>query len=99
MLSLARPRLPTACVRFERGFLLCGGLFASCCKAALGRWVLSQFLPGGAPLIDGALVLGPRGFRDLAGNAGVVLGDEIIAFRDANLVTASGFGRRGRRRG
>ena len=51
-------------------------------------WIVSEFLPLGAPGGYGNSQISARGFRHLAGDAGLVSGDEVIAFSDTHLLAS-----------
>lgn len=76
-------------IHLQGVLLLLGNLLALCCQGCFGGRILSSFLPTLTPLCNRGLVLGTGRFRDLVGNAGVVLGDKIVAVSNANLFTAA----------
>lgn len=83
---LNRLRLKGAAVRLHRGSCLLGGLFTTCGQRSSCLGILSRLLPFSAPGLQHRLKLGPRNFRYFSGDARFILGDEIVALRDAHLI-------------
>jgi len=82
--------LPGAVVTLKGCLLLFPGLFASGSQSSLCLGIAGHLLPGISPLFDRRLISRARCFGDFAGNAGFILGEEIIAFGDPNLVAGGG---------
>src|SRR5205823_12350489 len=76
-----------------------GSLLTNWDQRSLGLGVLSQASPRLAPLGQCIFVLGPRSLWHLAGDTSIILGDEVIAFRHADLLAGRSHGLLWRRHG
>jgi len=90
--------LERAVVGLHRGSCLFNCLLAGRRQCWFGLRVIGQSLPTASPLLDGRLVLSASNFRDLAGDAGVVGGYEIVTFRYSDFISEGRGSWRSRRR-